>query len=662
MSYPSGAVPIQSQAHEALRSRPHKQHHLPVRLFTTQFEGSPMTHDRTPGPLAAASQEPTRWPCALDKDHAHQHLQQVLSRVGDGFLTLDARRCISYINPHAVKLLARVTAEDLLGRHLWHEYPDIVDTPFYDSLERVMTTQQPVLDAAYLTPLGRLFEGRIYPAEGGASIYFTDISERTRTNESLRLSELRYRLASAPGHVWDWDVRAGTVHFSHAFWQLFGLATPPEDEVLSRFQALLHPDDVQLWKTAVRRHLSQREPYDLSYRARVGEGPWRWFQSQGQAMWDSLGRATFMAGTTFEITQRKAAEDALKQSEDYRRVAFEQLADGVVLTDAQRHIIDANPQLLRMLGYSHAELLGLKADIMVHAEHQPRLTQALRWGRVDDPSTPWRLVRKDGSSFSAEVYSRSVDGQRRLAVVRDVTVRDMADQRVQKLQSELTDLTRQLLSQEKNTTQRLAQTLHDHLGQTLAVARLNLDACMTTHASLMPLPLQAQARQISGLLDQAVTQVRQVLADLRPPLLQENGLADAFANEIRCGNTGVLSQAGPATVDVLLEVDDAAYGRRWPDHVEYAAFMVAREALTNALQHARASLVRIVLAGDAQQLQVTVIDDGVGIALPMASGRAGHLGMVGMRERCLAMGARFVVELEPTGGTRVSLHWQGSAA
>jgi PAS domain S-box-containing protein len=595
---------------------------------------------------------------ALAQEDAHQHLKQVLSRVGDGFLTLDEHHRISYINPHAIALLARDITDELLGRHLWHEYPHIVGTPFYFALEQVMATRQPVLNAVYLTPLGRLFEGRIYPADGGVSIYFTDITERTRTLESLRLSEMRYRLASAPGHVWDWDVKSGRVHFSDAFWRLFGLPTPPAQDVLACFQSLLHPDDVLPWQQALRGHLSERRPYNLSYRARVDGGPWRWFQTQGQAMWDSRGRATFMAGTTFDITQRKAAEAALTQSEDYRRVAFEQLADGVVLTDVRRHIIDANPQMLRMLGYSRAELLGLKATTLFHADHQPRVQQALPQGHVENRDRPWRLVRKDGSSFSAELYSRAVDSQRRLTVVRDITARETADQQVRQLQSELTDLARQLLSQEKATTQRLAQTLHDHLGQTLAVARLNLDACMATHAALMPAPLQAQARQISGLLDQAVTQVRQVLADLRPPLLQESGLADAIANEIRFGTAGALGSAGPGAVDVLLEVDDAAYGLRWPDHVEYAAFMVAREAVANALQHAQASLVRVVLEGDAHSLHVAVIDDGIGISLPMASGRAGHLGMVGMRERCLAIGARCVVAHEPGGGTRVSLHWR----
>lgn len=100
--------------------------------------------------------------------------------------------------------------------------------------------------------------------------------------------------------------------------------------------------------------------------------------------------------------------------------------------------------------------------------------------------------------------------------------------------------------------------------------------------------------------------VRKVLADLRPPLLEEQGLAAALDNEIRVA----LSASGP---DVLLEVVDGLYSQRWPSDVEYSAFMVVREAIANARLHAHASLIRVVLEGDTHQLNVEVIDDGVGI-------------------------------------------------
>ena len=192
--------------------------------------------------------------------------------------------------------------------------------------------------------------------------------------------------------------------------------------------------------------------------------------------------------------------------------------------------------------------------------------------------------------------------------------------------------------------------MHDSLGQTLAVARLNLDAAMA-EAKGLPEAVQRQCRTVSALLEQAVRETRQMLAELRPTLLDEQGLAAALDNELAHG-----SVAG-SPPDVLLEVDDDAVGQRWPGDVEYGSFMIAREAIANARRHADASLVRVLLSGHRHAMTLEVVDDGIGIPAHLEGGRPGHLGLVGMRERAIAIGARLDVRAAPGGGTHVRLEW-----
>jgi PAS domain S-box-containing protein len=354
-----------------------------------------------------------------------------------------------------------------------------------------------------------------------------------QSEQALRLSETRYRLAASHGQVWDWDMVADCVSFPAPFWRELGHRCPPAGQVVEHFVALLHPNDLPRWQLALRAHIVQHLPYDFEFSARHASGQWRWFHTRGQAVWDAKGRATYMAGTTFDITARRTAQQALRTS-----------------------------------------------------------------------------------------------------------------------QRELSELTQRLLAQETTTTRRVAQALHDHLGQTLAVARLHLDACMAVHGPAMPSAMKEQGHQIGLLLEQAVREVRQVLVDLRPPLLEDQGLAVALENEI--GTRAVAS----GSADVLLEVADETLGRRWPADVEYGAFMVAREAIANARQHAGASLIRVLLGGTGGSLVLDVIDDGCGIPAPLVHGRPGHLGIVGMRERALAIGARFGVSAAPAGGTQMTLHWE----
>ncbi len=506
---------------------------------------------------------------------------------------------------------------------------------------------------------------RIDPADGspayvqGIALDVTDLvesEEALRESEaSLRRSEQRYRLAAASGQVWDWDLVSDRLSFSDDFWLQLGFEpVSASDYRSSRLRTGIHPEDRGRHREAIICHLKDREPFDLEMRIRDAWGEWRWMHVRGLAEWNDAGRAVYMAGTTVDITPRKRAEAALRESEAYRRRLFEQLADGVLLIDSSNRILDANPQATNMLGYAEDSLLNMRLQSLL-ADQPPALPFDMPKTPPSEtePLTEWNVVRHDGTVVPVEVSARALDATRYIAVLRDITDRRAAQTALITHQVELSELSQRLMQQERITTQRLAQALHDNLGQSLAVARLNLETLLIMAGENLPPLLAEQCQHLSGVLEQAVLDVRKVLADLRPPLLEEQGLAAALDNEIRVA----LSVSGS---DVLLEVADGVYRQRWPFDVEYSAFMVVREAIANARLHAQASLIRVVLEGDAHRLHVDVVDDGVGIAPDMQLGRPGHLGIVGMRERAISIGAHCSIDTESGGGTRVSLRWTAS--
>ncbi|MDB5849738.1 MAG: hypothetical protein JWP29_3490 [Rhodoferax sp.] len=367
-----------------------------------------------------------------------------------------------------------------------------------------------------------------------------------------------------------------------------------------------------------------------------------------------------------DVTERVQNEQRLREQQETLAAVIDAASDAVVSCDGGGRIVLFNPAAERIFGRSAASMLGQPLDVLMPGRFRDRhggdlqgfvesevTRRAMGAGRV-------RGVRPDGEEIELEAsISRAVvNGRLTLtAILRDVTQRARAEAALLRYQSELSDLAQRLMHQEKETTRRLAQALHDQLGQTLTALRLSFDAQPALSAQpAQPAPSAPSAnpagstvadnatQRIGQLIDQAIRQVRQVLVDLRPPLLDDEGLAAALANELQSRDRLL------AGIDLLLEVEPDVAALRWPTDIEYAAFMVAREATANAVQHAGATLVRVVLTGGARHFRLEVIDDGQGWPLNAQHARPGHLGVVGMRERALAIGARFTIAPNVSGG------------
>jgi signal transduction histidine kinase len=136
----------------------------------------------------------------------------------------------------------------------------------------------------------------------------------------------------------------------------------------------------------------------------------------------------------------------------------------------------------------------------------------------------------------------------------------------------------------------------------------------------------------------ALADVRRLVHDLRPPALDDLGLAGAVRQQAE--------RLLPSPVTATVEAGDLA---DLPAAVEVAAYRIASEALANVARHAAASRVRVGLDRAGGDLVVTVADDGVGIAPDRAAG----VGLVSLRERAAELGGHCTVSCPPGGGTQV---------
>ena len=190
----------------------------------------------------------------------------------------------------------------------------------------------------------------------------------------------------------------------------------------------------------------------------------------------------------------------------------------------------------------------------------------------------------------------------------------------------------------------LAHELHDELGQSLTALKLRLQL------GSQGLAIPPNDTTPLALIDQLIARVRQISVNLRPPLLDEVGLGPALRLYLE-------GQAALSNVAIELDAQGAADGARLAPDMEIACFRVVQESITNALRHASARHIQVRIVREAARVTLAIHDDGRGFDPAALAGAdlAGHLGIVGMRERVRSCSGVFQLTSRPGAGTTVEI-------
>jgi signal transduction histidine kinase len=238
----------------------------------------------------------------------------------------------------------------------------------------------------------------------------------------------------------------------------------------------------------------------------------------------------------------------------------------------------------------------------------------------------------------------SLESSRRRAVeIANVITKDL-----RKSTKQLTALSRRLVEIQETERRQFSRELHDRIGQNLMALSINLDILKTQLATGQTAELISRLDDSAALLESTSGAVENVMAELRPPMLDDYGLLAAlqwYGNEF-ARRTGI---------EVM--VHENARKERLPPATEIALFRIAQEALNNVAKHANANHVDVRLEHSSAEWVMSVTDNGIGFDAnpgPDARHRAG-LGMVTMRERTQAIGGWFETGMAPGGGARIAV-------
>ena len=217
---------------------------------------------------------------------------------------------------------------------------------------------------------------------------------------------------------------------------------------------------------------------------------------------------------------------------------------------------------------------------------------------------------------------------------------DMLDD-VSVYRARLREVAARALRAEEEERKRISRELHDDTAQVLTALLIRLRLAERTDNLAR---LREMLNEMRGDLTEAVDGVRRLAAGLRPPALDELGLAAAIEK---------YAEDACRSHDVALDLDLTALSRRFPPDVELALYRIAQEALSNAARHSDATRVSVHATTPDDELVLVVDDDGQGFDVAVKSEEAKGLGITGMMERASYMGAVVMIDSTIGEGTRV---------
>ena len=344
--------------------------------------------------------------------------------------------------------------------------------------------------------------------------------------------------------------------------------------------------------------------------------------------------------------------DKIDPHEGRYRMLFERSPLPMWVVDtASLRFLAVNDAALRLYEYSREEFLAMTVNEIRRHEDDEAFRDFL--GHAGDVHYGvFRHVKKTGEPIDIDGVGHLVAWRgrpARLVQINDITERLRTQQTLERLNRELEvsherlrALSRRLFEVQEEERKRLARDLHDDVGQALTALKIQLESIARPGNELTA---RSRIEEIVDTVQHTLERVRQLSLSLRPPQLDDLGLAAALRSHLD-------RQARVAGLHAHFEAEDAPHELA-PD-AETACFRVAQEAVNNVVRHARARNLWLRLFTAGGRLAISVRDDGLGFDLEAVRERSaggGSLGLLGMEERMALAGGSFELRSAPGQGT-----------
>ena len=387
-----------------------------------------------------------------------ERLRAVVDSIVVGVITIDETGVVQSFNRGAESMFGYAPAE-VVGENVTILMPEVHRSGHGSYIANYLRTGEAKIIGIGREVEGRRKDGSIFPMEleigamvvGGQRMFagiVKDITERKRAEEALRESEASLANAQRIAHVgnWDWNIETSELGWSDEIYRIFGLKPQQFGATYGAFLNTVHAEDRALVQEAVNRSLEEKTPYAIDHRIVLPDGTVRVVHEEGEVSFDTNGKPVRMTGTVQDITERRRADEALRQSEERFRTLAGSSSQGILVHRHYRPLY-ANRTLVEMFGYDNVEeilALGL-VDTLFAPDERSRMLGYHEDRLRGDPAPndyEFKGLRKDGSEIWLNNRAFRIDwgdGPAICTTLFDVTERKRAEEALRESRARLID-------------------------------------------------------------------------------------------------------------------------------------------------------------------------------------------------------------------------------
>jgi PAS domain S-box-containing protein len=481
-----------------------------------------------------------------------------------------------------------------------------------------------------------------------------DITQPKRTQEALRASEERLRLAQQTARIgtFERNLRTGVVTWTPEMESLYGLPPGGFGGTVTAFESLVHPDDRAGLIDLIDGALQTGLPTTGEWRAVWPDGSVHWIGGRWQVFTSESGERLRVVGANIEITQRKLAENALlevnrtlktqatllQSREELLKIFVKNVPAGVAMFDRDMRYLQVSDRWCADYAVDSSRVLGrtqydVFPDLPQHWKEMHR--RGLEGETLGVAEDCWDRGNGTTTWVHWEIRPWSTDGGMVggiLIFAEDITQR-------KEMENALSDVSRKLIQSQEQERARIGRELHDDINQRLAMLAIELQ----------------QLQDNPSELHKRVQELRQHTADISDDV-------QALAHELHSSKLEYLGVvAGIRSLckefgehqgmEINFKTDVAA---PIPLETGLTLFRILQEALHNAVKHSGVERVDVQLSEHLNEIRLTISDAGKGFDVDAAR-RGRGLGLASMEERVRLVNGTISIVSRPMGGTSIGI-------